>query len=153
MAGKACEYHSSALFELQVPGLGSAKFMKVSGLKMGVEVEKQREGGDLLEAKYPGIANSEDITAVRGITKDQGLIDWFKQTADLAAGTGASPCDDFKKTIVLVQKNRGQKEIRRYTIFGAWVKTIAHGDWDNTSTDKAMETIEIVNDFYTVTDS
>lgn len=153
MASKACEYHSASLFELQIPGLGSATFAKVSGLKMGVEEEKQREGGELIEKKYPGIANSENITAVRGVTKDQGLVDWFKQTADLAAGTGAAPCDDFKKTIVLIQKNRQQKEIRRYTIYEAWVKSIAHGDWDNTSTEKVMETIEIVNDYYVITDS
>ena len=152
MASKpaACAYHSKFLFEVQIPGLGSASFKKASELTMQVETEENREAGALLADKYPGTGSTEPLTLERGVTSDLGLIDWFKTIADFATGKGADACDDFKKTIVLIQKNRKQEEIRRYTIYGAWPSKITHGEWDNESTEKVVEKIEIVFDHYTV---
>ena len=63
MAGKACDYHSKALFKVLVDGEGfaEARFKKVSGLKMQVEVEEIREGGALIPEKFPGVASTENV--------------------------------------------------------------------------------------------
>lgn len=152
MAGRVCNYHSAYNFRVEIPGFADAYFKTVSGLRQEVEVEEIREGGNLLPTKLPGVGNVPNVTFERGRTNDESIVDWFTEIADFANGVGADPCDDsFKRNIAVVQLNRRGEEIKRYTLINAFPVAIEHGEWDNDSTDKVIETMEVAYDFLRIT--
>lgn len=152
MAGRACSYHSAYNFRVEIPGFADAYFKTVSGLRHEIEVEEIREGGSLLATKLPGVGSVPNVTFERGTTNDAAVIDWFTEVANFADGTGADPCsEDFKRNIAVIQLNRRGEEIRRYTLINAFPVAIEHGEWDNDSTDKVIETMEVALDFIRIT--
>lgn len=147
MAGKACDYQDAWLFEVEVPGFTRAKFKKVTGIEVSVNVRKIREGGALLEEKHPTFGNVEDVEFERGITSSTDYIDWFNEVADFINDEGADVCDDFKRDIVVKQLNRRKDVVRRRTLVGAFPNKLKEGDFDSDSEDVLMETMTVSYDY------
>jgi len=148
MAGRACKYQNAYTFRVEVPGLGSAFFKKVSGIRQEIAVEELREGGAMLPYKSPGVATVPNVTLERGKTNDLDLLDWFKEVADLAAGVGADPCDEsYKRNVAVIQLNRKGEEIERQTLKNAFPVVHETGDRDSDSEDKLIEMVELAYDY------
>lgn len=148
MAGKACDRHISNMFKIEIPGFPDLNFAECSPLEAGVEVEEDWSEGGILPDKTPGMGKVEDVTLKRGTTADTSELDWMKQVADFGAGTGAAPCDDYKRDCALVQLDRNKNEVARYNLFGAFPNKIKIGEWKKDSKEKIITELTLSMDYW-----
>jgi phage tail-like protein len=72
---RAAECASS--FLLEIDGIGSASFVRCSGLGAAVDVFEYAEGGAGTVRKLPGDLACANIVLERGVARDRDLHDWF----------------------------------------------------------------------------
>lgn len=69
-------------FQLTIEGLAIGWFMEVSGLQMDIEVESFAEGGQNgYVHKFPGRTTWPNLVFKRGVTKDDNLMKWVRQSS------------------------------------------------------------------------
>lgn len=149
--GRPRSYYKKFLFTVEVAGVGSAKFQKAGPLEAEAAVIEQWEGGAITAEKSPGRVKVSDVVCDRGATKDLDLWNWFKQVANMAAGTGEVD-DLYKRTVDIVQKDRDGTELRRWTMHDAWPSKFVAGDWDNGADGNVIESITIVQKYFDPSD-
>lgn len=134
-------------FIVEIDGVARAAFKTCSELRVTSETVKYREGGRLHPHKAPGLVEFPPITLERGATDDFDLYNWFKDTADAAAGTGlVTP--DLYRTFDIVQLDRAGDEVERYTVYSSFCSEYAAGDWDNDANEVRMEQVIIEADYW-----
>lgn len=138
-------YYKKFLFRIEIAGVVSAAFQDMSDLAVETADVDQWEGGSLIPTKSPGRVTVDNVTLSRGATDDRDLWDWMKQTI-AAASMQAEP--DFKRSLDLVQFNRANVEIARWTLVNAYPRRFIAGGWDNNADENVMETVELRFDFF-----
>ena len=136
---------------VEIDGISYPGFMSCSELKMTEQMLEHYEGGTIIPEKRSTRASMDDITLERAAaTGDRELYDWFIQVVDGAANAGL-PSPQYKRNLDIVQQERDGSEVRRWTVYGAWVKEYTAGSWDNTSDDATMEQIVLSADYFELT--
>ena len=119
-------------------GMPTAFFRSVSGLSMEIEVVEFREGGENGAVhKIPGRVKYPNIVLKQGFT---GASDLQKWAFRIAAGQF-----EHKNATIVISDQRSQV-IARYTLTNAWPTKWSAPDFDATSNDVAIETIEIAHE-------
>jgi hypothetical protein len=62
--------------------------------------------------------------------------------ADVNAGVGALP-EEYMRDIDIVRYDRSGNETRRWTLHGAWVKSLEYDELEGGSSDNTIEKISI----------
>jgi phage tail-like protein len=119
-------------------GMPTAFFRSVSGLSMEIEVVEFREGGESGAVhKIPGRVKYPNIVLKQGFT---GASDLQKWAFRIAAGQF-----EHKNATIVISDQKSQV-LARYTLSNAWPTKWNGPDFDATSNDVAIETIEIVHE-------
>jgi phage tail-like protein len=123
-------------FLVQVDGLPEVSFKDVVIPASRITVVEYREGSDGLSAtrKIPGRAATGNVVLRRGIDQNLALWNWF---AEVRNG------EIQRRSIVIVLRDAGGNDIRRWRIRNAWPAAYEFGPLDGQGNEIAIETIEI----------
>ena len=162
-------------FDLPAPRLrqaGVALFHKGQEPKTEFEEVAFAPGGSMFDQKVAGRVKFEDITLEKGILQDgsdQEAIDWVRKEVDLPAPrgmvrgferditsrqagvnavTGGLP-NDYLRDIDIVRYDRTGNETRRWTLHGAWVKTLEYDELEGANTENTIEKLSICYQYWT----
>ncbi len=124
--------------------MAPAYFRSVSGLSVEIDVVEFREGDNGVIRKLPGRAKYPNIVLKQPFTGSASEL--LKWTLRIAAGTP----EPKKGTIVLYDQK--QQVVATYTITSAWPVKWEGPDFDASSNEVALETIEIAHEGLRLTD-
>lgn len=119
-------YHKKPFFTVEIPGIGSAEFKSVSGLKSTTAKITYWGGGSIAPSQQPGRTTTADVILERGATSDLDMYGWFKQVVDAAAMV-AEPTHE--RPVAVVQRDRRGLELRRWILVQAWPTEYEGGEW------------------------
>jgi phage tail-like protein len=145
--GKPRSFYKKFKFVVEIGGVASAGFQKCSKLEGEVTVAQQNEGGSLIPDKSAARAKFSDVTLTRGATDDLDLFNWFKQTVNAAANSGAVD-GVYKRDFDIVQQDRDGTVRRRWRVTNAFPVKFTPGEWDNDSDDNSMEEVTLTFDYF-----
>ncbi len=148
--GTPRSYFNKFKFLAEFDGLTYAGFKSCSELSAELATIEHFEGGVLIPNKTPGRLTFADITLERGATLDLETYNWFEQGAKASAGTGGIGLKDnrYKRNGEIIQLDRDDTVLQRWSIKGAWVKKFVAGDWDNDSDEKVITSMTLAFDFF-----
>lgn len=128
-------------FLLEIDGLGEvAGFSEVAGLSNESDVIEYREGADPVRVrKLPGVTKYGNITLKRGYTKNLALWEWRKSTLD-------GKTERKLGAIILLDEER--RPALRWEFFNAWISKYEGPALNATANEAAIESIEIVVEYW-----
>lgn len=125
-------------FLVEIDGIARAAFHEVSGFDSTIDVIEHREGGDnTTPRKLPGITKHSNIVLKWGMTDDQDLYRWHRDTV-------RGNVQRRNGSIVLLDR-RGQ-EVARWNFFNAWPAKWDGPDFSAEGNDVAIETLELAHE-------
>lgn len=125
------------VFLVEIEGIARAGFMTVSGLEEETEVREYREGGDNSTVrKLAGLNSYSPIVLEMGSTFDKSLWDWRQKVKREGA-------QGNRKSISVIQQNEKREEVKRWQVFDAWPSKFTGPEFDASSSDTAVESVEI----------
>jgi phage tail-like protein len=142
--GEPINYYNKFNFIVESEALeGRMGFMTCSPITAEVENIEHREGGGEIANNSPGLATFAPVTLTKGAADDDRLFNFFKRTFDVVKGVGAVP-PELYTTLDVVQLDYAAREVKRYTLYNAWCRMFSVGDFDNSTSEKRVESIEVV---------
>ncbi|MCK9629887.1 MAG: phage tail protein [Bacteroidales bacterium] len=145
--GTPTNWYTKFKFVIEIDGIARAAFTKCSELAIEIANVELREGGRLHPHNSPGTVKFPEITMERGVTDDFDLYNWIRDTYDAASGTGMNT-PDLYRTFDIVQLDRDGSELERYTVFNAYCRRYAAGDWDNDADENRVESVIIQPEYW-----
>lgn len=126
-------------FRLEIDGISRNGFRECTGLDASTDVTEYREGDEKVftARKLPGLNKYSNITLKWGITDDASLWDWRKKVID-----GKTE----RKNVSVVLMNESGEEKLRWNIVNAWPNKWTGPSFNATSSDTAIETLEIAHE-------
>jgi len=125
------------MFLVEIEGIARAGFMTVSGLEEESEVRSYREGGDNSTVrKLAGLNSYSPIVLEMGSTFDTALWDWRQKVKREGA-------QGNRKSISVIQQDEARQEVKRWQVYEAWPSKFTGPEFDASSSDTAVESIEI----------
>jgi phage tail-like protein len=125
-------------FLVEIDGITRAGFQECSGFDATIDVTEQREGGDNQTVrKLPGLTKYSNIQLKWGMTDDDELYDWHRK---------AVLGDIERKNGSIVLLNRKGEEVKRWNFVRAWPTKWDGPDFNATSSEVAIESMEIVHE-------
>jgi phage tail-like protein len=138
MPGQRNDPYSAMNFRVELDGLTVAAFRECSGLVSELTVVEYRNGGEPGPArKLPGLQKYTNIVLKRGITGDRQLWDWHKSARD---------GNVQRKSGSIVLLNDAGQEVLRWNFKQAWPAKYEAPSLCATSSDVAIETLEIAHE-------
>lgn len=126
---------------------GNIGFSKVSGLEAEVEVTEYREGTDAATVrKLPGLAKYPNIVLERGISDSVDLIKWFQEIVKLNEEATLPDDEDFRVELTIELLNNRKEVVRQWVATNAWPCKLTIGEFQGTSSDVVVETLEICHE-------
>ena len=132
-------------FRLEIDGLDAGSFSEVSGFDATMDVVEYRAGDDpaITPTKLPGLIKYGNITLKWGSSETMVLYDWL---IDITEGTIE------KKTVTLTALDEEGSPAASWRCINAWPVKYTAPDFNGTSSEVAIETIELAHDGLTRTD-
>ena len=132
-------------FRLEIDGLDAGSFSEVSGFDATMDVVEYRAGDDpaITPTKLPGLIKYGNITLKWGSSETMVLYDWL---IDITAGTIE------KKTVTLTALDEEGSPAASWRCINAWPVKYTAPDFNGTSSEVAIETIELAHEGLTRTD-
>lgn len=132
-------------FRLEIDGLDAGSFSEVSGFDATIDVVEYRAGDDpaITPTKLPGLIKYGNITLKWGSSETMVLYDWL---IDITEGTIE------KKTVTLTALDEEGSPAASWRCINAWPVKYTAPDFNGTSSEVAIETIELAHEGLTRTD-
>ncbi len=132
-------------FRLEIDGLDAGSFSEVSGFDATMDVVEYRAGDDpaITPTKLPGLIKYGNITLKWGASDTMVLYDWL---IDITEGTIE------KKTVTLTALDEEGSPAASWRCINAWPVKYTAPDFNGTSSEIAVETIELAHEGLTRTD-
>ena len=132
-------------FRLEIDGLDAGSFSEVSGFDAAMDVVEYRAGDDpaITPTKLPGLIKYGNITLKWGSSETMVLYDWL---IDITEGTIE------KKTVTLTALDEEGSPAASWRCINAWPVKYTAPDFNGTSSEIAVETIELAHEGLTRTD-
>ena len=148
--GAPRSFHNKFKFLFAIDRISYAGFQKVSEISAELATIAHYEGGTLVADKSPGRLTFPPITAERGSTQDLELYNWFEEGAKASAGLGGQGRIDplYKRMAELVQLDRNDAVLQRWTLHEAYCSKFVAGEWDNNSDEKVITSVTIEYKFF-----
>jgi|Tabmets5t2r1_1033131.scaffolds.fasta_scaffold18909_2 phage tail-like protein len=98
-------------FTVEIPGFTIGRFSECTGLAVEYEVFEYQEGGqnDFVH-RLRGRVRYPNVVLKRGLTEEQGLLEWFARTQDVAE----------RPTVVVTLRAPDARAVRRWACTGAF---------------------------------
>lgn len=132
-------------FAIEVNGFDVALFRKGQEPKTEFEEVAFSPAGSMFDQKVAGRMKFDDITLEKGVLadgSDEAARNWVKLQANANRSVGALP-EGYMRDIDIVRYDRTGKETRRWTLHGAWVKTLEYDELEGGNTDNTIEKITL----------
>ncbi len=132
-------------FAIEINGFDVALFKKGQEPKTEFEEVAFAPAGSLFDQKVAGRMKFEDVTFEKGVLadgSDEAARDWVRIQADVNYGIGALP-EEYMRDIDIVRYDRAGNETRRWTLHGAWVKSLEYDELEGGSSDNTIEKITL----------
>lgn len=132
-------------FRLEIDGLDAGSFSEVSGFDATFDVVEYRAGDDpaITPTKLPGLIKYGNITLKWGAAETMVLYDWL---IDISEGTIE------KKTVTLTALDEEGSAAASWRCINAWPVKYTAPDFNGTSSEVAIETIELAHEGLTRTE-
>ena len=132
-------------FRLEIDGLDAGSFSEVSGFDATIDVVEYRAGDDpaITPTKLPGLIKYGNITLKWGSSETMVLYDWL---IDITEGTIE------KKTVTLTALDEEGSPAASWRCINAWPVKYTTPDFNGTSSEVAIETIELAHEGLTRTE-
>ena len=126
-------------FRLEIDGLDAGSFSEVSGFDATMDVVEYRAGDDpaITPTKLPGLIKYGNITLKWGAAETMVLYDWL---IDITEGTIE------KKTVTLTALDEEGSPAASWRCINAWPVKYTAPDFNATSSEVAIETVEIAHE-------
>ena len=126
-------------FRLEIDGLDAGSFSEVSGFDATMDVVEYRAGDDpsITPTKLPGLIKYGNITLKWGAAETMVLYDWL---IDITEGTIE------KKTVTLTALDEEGSPAASWRCINAWPVKYTAPDFNGTSSEVAIETIELAHE-------
>lgn len=121
-----------------------AGFSEVSAPDITADLVEYREGNmaGKTPGKQPGILKYSNVTLKRGTTDSTVFMDWIKDIKD-----GKAP----RKTVVITLMDDEMNEVASWQLEKAWPTKYSGTDFNATSNEVAIESLELVTEGITRT--
>ncbi|WP_064202147.1 phage tail protein [Brevibacillus brevis] len=130
-------------YRVEMDGIQQAGFSEVSGFDASVDVVEYREGNEVITPrKLPGLAKYGNITLKWGVTDSMDLYNWMQDTIQ---GKVA------RKTVTIIAVNEAGDDVATWKVIEAWPTKYTAPDFNGTSSEVAIEQLEIAHEGMTRT--
>lgn len=125
-------------YKVEIDGLEAGGFSEVTGFDASIDVMEYREG-DMVQTtmKIPGLKKYGNITLKQGLATSKVLYDWM-----IAGVNGAVD----RKTITITLLDDEESPAASWQIINAWPVKYTAPDFNATSSEVAIETLEIAHE-------
>lgn len=142
---------TAATFLFEVDGVEIGRFMEVSGLEVSIETEDVLEGGqNSFVHKLPGRMTWPNIVLKRGVTQNDSLLNWLTKSSGEQFAAAGNKLTRSTAAITLV--GPAGKRLRAWEFDGAFPIKWSGPNFSVSSTDMAMEELEISHHGFRVSD-
>ena len=131
-------------YKVLIDNKEEAGFNEVSSPDVTADPIESREGNTAgkTPGKQPGILKYSNVTLKRGTTDSQIFVAWMK---DIQAGKAT------RKTVVITLMDDEMKEVASWQLEKAWPTKYTAPDFNATSNEVAIESLELVTEGVTRT--
>ena len=135
--------HGKFRFRVEIEGLSAGGFSEVSGFDASIDVIEYREG-DMVTTpmKIPGLKKYGNITMKQGLVDSTVICDWM-----IAGVNGAVD----RKTVTITLLDQEETAVASWQVINAWPTKYTAPDFNATSSEIAIESIEIAHEGMTRT--
>lgn len=130
--------HGRFRYKVEIDGLDAGGFSEVTGFDASIDVMEYREG-DMVQTpmKIPGLKKYGNITLKQGLADSMVLYDWI-----IAGVNGAVD----RKTITITLLDEEEAPAASWQVINAWPTKYTAPDFNATSSEVAIETLEIAHE-------
>lgn len=130
--------HGKFIYKVEIDGLDAGGFSEVSGFDASIDVIEYREG-DMVQTpmKIPGLKKYGNITLKQGLADSMVLYEWI-----IAGVNGAVD----RKTITITLLDEEEAPAASWQVINAWPTKYTAPDFNATSSEVAIETLEIAHE-------
>jgi len=130
--------HGKFRYKVEIDGLDAGGFSEVSGFDASIDVMEYREG-DMVQTpmKIPGLKKYGNITLKQGLADSIVLYEWI-----IAGVNGAVE----RKTITITLLDAEEAPAASWQVINAWPTKYTAPDFNATSSEVAIETLEIAHE-------
>lgn len=130
--------HGRFRYKVEIDGLDAGGFSEVTGFDASIDVIEYREG-DMVTTpmKLPGLKKYSNITLKQGLADSMVLYDWI-----IAGVNGAVQ----RKTITITLLDEEEALAASWQVINAWPMKYTAPDFNATSSEVAIETLEIAHE-------
>lgn len=131
-------------YKVLIDNKEEAGFSEVSSPDITSDPVEYREGNmaGITPGKQPGILKYSNVTLKRGTTDSQVFVDWMK---DIQNGKAT------RKTVVITLMDDEMKDVASWQLEKAWPTKYTAPDFNATSNEVAIESLELVTEGVTRT--
>ena len=125
-------------YKVEIDGIDACSFSEVTGFDASIDVMEYREG-DMVQTpmKIPGLKKYGNITLKKGLADSRALYDWLNEGV-----TG----EVNRKTITITLLDATEKAVASWRVINAWPLRYTAPDFNATSSEVAVETLEIAHE-------
>lgn len=135
--------HGKFRFKVEIDGLTAGGFSEVSGFDASIDVIEYREGDKVqTPLKVPGLKKYGNITLKQGLMESDVLYKWMEEGFEK---------DVNRKTITITLMNIAGEDAASWQVINAWPTKYTAPDFNATSSEIAIETLEIAHEGMTRT--
>lgn len=130
--------HGKFRYKVEIDGLDAGGFSEVSGFDATIDVMEYREG-DMVQTpmKIPGLKKYGNLTLKQGVADSMVLYEWL-----MAGVNGAVD----RKTITITLLDEEEAPAASWQVINAWPTKYTAPDFNATSSEIAIETLEIAHE-------
>ena len=125
-------------FKVEIDGLEAGGFSEVTGFDAPIDVMEYREG-DMVQTpmKMPGLKKYGNITLRKGLADTTVLYDWI---------TAGIEGEVERKTLTITLLDQTESPVASWQIINAWPVKYTGPDFNATSSEVAIETLEVAHE-------
>lgn len=130
--------HGRFRYKVEIDGLEAGGFSEVTGFDASIDVMEYREG-DMVQTpmKIPGLKKYGNITLKQGLADSMVLYEWIAEGVNGAVQ---------RKTITITLLDEEEAPAASWQIINAWPMKYTAPDFNATSSEVAIESLEIAHE-------
>lgn len=125
-------------YKVEIDGITAGGFSEVTGFDASIDVMEYREG-DMIQTplKLPGLKKYGNVTLKKGVVDTKALYDWLSEGV-----TG----EVHRTTLTITLLDATEQAAASWRVINAWPVKYTAPDFNATSSEVAVETLEIAHE-------
>lgn len=130
--------HGRFRYKVEIDGIEAGGFSEVTGFDASIDVIEYREG-DMVQTpmKVPGLKKYGNITLKQGLADSRVIYEWMIEGVNGAVQ---------RKTITITLLDETEAAVASWQVINAWPTKYTAPDFNATSSEIAIESLEIAHE-------